>query len=77
MTKLPQFAKANTMTWVFVVAVLPPSSVMLIVMVHGPSAGSVWDPLTANWPGPVMVTVPALVVPSPQSMVVDPVPEVK
>src|SRR5215467_6504917 len=36
-TKLPPWAKANTITWVVAVAVLPPSSTMLMVMVCGPS----------------------------------------
>ncbi len=46
-------------------------------MVYGPRAAYAWVPPTLNGPPVGPLTVPALVLPSPQSIVVDPPPLLK
>src|SRR2546427_6092653 len=70
MTKLPPpGAKENPTVAHVVVAILPPTSVMVVVMVNEPADAYVCEPLTEYEPAPVIV--PAVEVPSPQSMLAE------
>jgi len=71
MTKLPPpGAKENPTGAQVVVAILPPTSVMVVVMVNEPADAYVCEPLTEYEP-PAPVIVPAVEVPSPQSMLAE------
>jgi sulfur carrier protein ThiS len=70
MTKLPPpGANENPTTLHDALAVLPPTSVIVVVTVNWPGDGNVCEPSTAYAPTPVLDTIPAVELPSPQLIV--------